>query len=55
MHVDLANIDPGSGSLIIQAAIAALVVVPFLLRNRITRAARTVRGWIWREDRTVGL
>src|SRR5438093_725394 len=53
MHVVLAYIDAGSGSLIIQAVIATLVAVPFFLRNKITRAARTIRGWVSREDRTV--
>ena len=53
MHVVLAYIDPGSGSLIIQAVIATLVAVPFFLRNKITRAARTIRGLVSREDRTV--
>jgi hypothetical protein len=55
MHVVLANIDPGSGSLIIQVVIATVVVVPFMLRNRIIQVARTVRGWVSREDRTVGM
>lgn len=37
-------IDPGSGSLIIQAVIATLVAVPFFLRHQISRAFRSVRN-----------
>ena len=44
MHDLLAYIDPGSGSLIIQAVIATIVAVPFFLRHQISRALRTVRG-----------
>ena len=40
----LAYIDPGSGSLIIQALIATVVAVPFFLRHHIGRLVRTVRG-----------
>jgi hypothetical protein len=40
----LAYIDPGSGSLIIQAVIATLVAVPFFFRQQIARVARTFRG-----------
>ena len=39
----LAYIDPGSGSLIIQAAIAAVVAVPFFFREQIRRVIRAVR------------
>ena len=39
-----AYIDPGSGSLIIQAAIAALVAIPLFFRTQIARALRIVRG-----------
>lgn len=39
----LAYIDPGSGSLIIQAAIAAIVAVPFFFREQIRRVVRAVR------------
>lgn len=42
-HV-LAYIDPGSGSLIIQAVIATIVAVPFFLRHQISRFVRTIRG-----------
>jgi hypothetical protein len=40
----LAYIDPGSGSLIIQAVIATLVAIPFFFRHHIGRIARAVRG-----------
>jgi hypothetical protein len=39
----LAYIDPGSGSLIIQAAIAAVIAIPVFLRSQITRAIRALR------------
>jgi hypothetical protein len=38
-----AYIDPGSGSLIIQAVIAAIIAVPIFLRSHIGRAVRTLR------------
>jgi hypothetical protein len=41
-HV-LAYIDPGSGSLIIQAVIATIVAVPFFFRQQIGRIVRAVR------------
>ena len=40
----LAYIDPGSGSLIVQAAIATVVAVPFFFRQQIGRAARAIRA-----------
>jgi hypothetical protein len=39
----LAYIDPGSGSLIIQAVIATIVAVPFFFRQQIGRLVRSVR------------
>jgi hypothetical protein len=39
----LAYIDPGSGSLIIQAAIAAVIAIPVFLRSQIARAYRAIR------------
>lgn len=39
----LAYIDPGSGSLVIQAVIAAVVAVPFFFRTQLGRLARAVR------------
>jgi hypothetical protein len=44
MHSVLAYIDPGSGSLAIQAVIAALVAAPFVLRNQIGRFVHRLRG-----------
>lgn len=45
----LAYIDPGSGSLILQAVIAAAAAVPFFFRTQIRRAARQVRTIVRRE------
>ena len=44
-HMDhfLAYIDPGSGSLIIQAVIASVVAIPFFFREHIGRIVRVVR------------
>lgn len=42
--LELAYIDPGSGSLIIQAVIATLVAVPLFFREHLARAFRVVRG-----------
>lgn len=39
----LAYIDPGTGSLIIQAAIATVLAVPFFLREQIGRFVRQIR------------
>jgi hypothetical protein len=39
----LAYIDPGSGSLIIQAAIAAVIAIPIFFRSQIARAVRALR------------
>lgn len=35
MHLVFAYIDPGAGSLVIQAIIAAVVSIPFFFRNAI--------------------
>jgi hypothetical protein len=35
MHLVFAYIDPGAGSLVIQALIAAIVSIPFFFRNAI--------------------
>ena len=43
MHIELAYIDPGSGSLIIQAVIATVIAVPFFFRQQIGRFLKTVR------------
>jgi hypothetical protein len=39
-----AYIDPSSGSLIIQAAIAAVIAIPIFLRSHVVRAIRRLRG-----------
>jgi hypothetical protein len=43
VHSFLAYIDPGSGSLIIQAIIATALAVPFFLREQIGRFVRSLR------------
>jgi hypothetical protein len=40
---DLAYIDPGSGSLIIQAVIAMAIAVPLFFRHHIGRLMRAIR------------
>jgi hypothetical protein len=40
----LAYIDPGSGSLVIQALIAGLVAIPIFFRKQISKILRSVRG-----------
>jgi hypothetical protein len=42
MEFVLAYIDAGSGSLILQAVIAAVIAVPFFLRSQIARAGRAL-------------
>lgn len=44
MELVLAYIDPGSGSLVIQALIAGLVAAPIFFRKQISRFVNTVRG-----------
>ncbi|MFV2062553.1 MAG: hypothetical protein ACC726_03450 [Chloroflexota bacterium] len=44
MDLPFAYIDPGSGSLMIQALIAGLVALPIFFRQQIARAVRVVRG-----------
>ena len=41
-HWFMAYIDPGAGSLIVQALIASVVAVPFYFRRQIARAARVL-------------
>jgi hypothetical protein len=43
LHIPLAYIDPGSGSLIIQAVIAGAVAAPIVLRNQLRRAGSAIR------------
>ncbi len=44
MELIFAYIDPGSGSLVIQALIAGLVAIPVFFRHQIARIVRSVRG-----------
>jgi hypothetical protein len=44
MESIFAYIDPGSGSLVIQALIAGLVAIPIFFRHQIARAVRVLRG-----------
>lgn len=41
---NLAYIDPGSGSLLIQVIIASILAIPYFLRTQIGRAIGLVRG-----------
>jgi hypothetical protein len=43
MHL-LVYIDPGAGSLFIQAVIATVLVAPFFLRTQIRRGIDRIRG-----------
>lgn len=44
MDLVFAYIDPGSGSLVIQALIAGLVAAPIIFRNQLRRFVHLVRG-----------
>ena len=44
MELVFAYIDPGSGSLVIQALIAGIVAVPIFFRRQISRFVHSVRG-----------
>lgn len=44
MDLLFAYIDPGSGSLVIQALIAGMVALPIFFRSQISRAIRALRG-----------
>jgi len=44
MHHIFAYLDPGSGSIIIQAAIAGIIAVPVIFRNKISQMVKAVRG-----------
>ena len=44
MELVFAYIDPGSGSLVIQALIAGLVAVPIFFRRQISRFVSALRG-----------
>jgi len=41
-HWFIAYIDPGAGSLVVQALIASIVAVPFYFRRQLSRAVRSL-------------
>ena len=43
-HVFLAYIDPGAGSMVIQAVLAAALAIPFLFRTNVRRAVERLRS-----------
>ena len=49
----LAYIDAGTGSMILQVAIAAVIAVPFFLRAQLTRGVNFVRSRVGRRDAAV--
>ena len=53
MHHVFAYLDPGSGSIIIQAAIAGIIAVPVIFRNKISQMVKAVRGGSPTETSTV--
>lgn len=44
MEIVFAYIDPGSGSLIVQALVAGLVAAPIIFRNQVRRLIHAFRG-----------
>lgn len=44
MDLIFGYIDPGAGSLVIQAVIAGMVAIPVIFRNHIRRFVRAIRG-----------
>ena len=48
--VILAYIDPGAGSMVIQALLAGALAVPFLFRTHLRRALDRVRGLLGRDQ-----
>ena len=43
LRMILLYIDPGAGTMVIQAALAALIAVPFFFRTQVTRALQRLR------------
>ena len=43
MHLVLGYIDPGAGSLVVQAIIAGIVSIPFFFRNAIRSTVGRIR------------
>ena len=50
MELIFAYIDPGSGSLVVQALIAGLVAIPVFFRHQIARVVRSLRR---QDERTI--
>lgn len=48
--VIFAYIDPGAGSMVIQAVLATALAIPFFFRTQISRVVRRVRGAHTKED-----
>jgi hypothetical protein len=46
----VAYIDAGTGSMILQVAIAAVIAVPFFLRTQLSRGIQFVRARLGRKD-----
>jgi hypothetical protein len=42
--LNLAYIDPGTGSMVIQLLLASLLSIPFLFRRAVTRTVRRLQG-----------
>jgi hypothetical protein len=42
--VILIYIDPGAGSMVVQAVLATALAIPFLLRTRISRVVQRIRA-----------
>ncbi len=51
-HWFVAYIDPGAGSMVIQATLAALLAIPYVLRRQIARAVRSIGRLGGRSART---
>jgi hypothetical protein len=50
--VNLLYIDPGAGSMVIQAALAAALAIPFFFRTHISRAVQRLREMRGPRDET---
>jgi hypothetical protein len=50
--VIFAYIDPGAGSMVIQAVLAAALAIPFFFRTRISRATQWLRDRRGNQDDT---
>lgn len=44
LNLDLAYIDPGTGSLIVQVLIATLIAIPVFFRSQIARVMNLAKG-----------